>query len=538
MTSRWIRLLLISVPRLAVHRLARPGVRGQRRRDLSRHQRRDPRPVRGDRHRPVEDPQAAGHGGAGRRLPDAAQGPRRPRVRPRLRPPGASLRAGHPRLRLPPAGRHQGLSELHRELPGPGRLAAEEPQGAGRPELGAPDEDSITAWMVRATMRDTLGSASKRAIQLHPLPGRGAVLRRARPHQGRRHGGEFGRQGMARPRAAGSWARRGRCRSSTCLRARRSAPTRCSGFASTSSASTPARKGARSSSPSSTKASRPTTKPRCWPSESGSACDDRAALPRIASPADRADRRSVPGGRMKIAIVGAGAIGGLLGARLSLAGEDVAFIARNRNLLAIEQHGFRLVEDDGRELHAPRVRAYADGGDAGPQDAVLLAVKAHQVKDVLPAMQGLLGPETAGGDDDQRPALVVLPAPCRARTRTGCSKASTRAARSPRRSTPERVIGSVVYPAAELVEPGKVRADRGQPLHPRRARRPAQPADRGAVAGADARRLQGADQPRTSAARSGSSSGAPSASTRSARSATPRSKASAATRTAAPWSRR
>ena len=73
----------------------------------------------------------------------------------------------------------------------------------------------------------------------------------------------------------------------------------------------------------------------------------------------------------------------------------MAFIARNRNLLAIEQHGFRLIEDDGRELHAPRVRAYADGSEAGPQDAVLLAVKAHQVKDVLPAMQGLLGPETA-----------------------------------------------------------------------------------------------------------------------------------------------
>ena len=46
---------------------------------------------------------------------------------------------------------------------------------------------------------------------------------------------------------------------------------------------------------------------------------------------------------MKVCVVGAGAIGGLLGSRLSLAGEDVAFIARNRNLLAIEQHGFRLV---------------------------------------------------------------------------------------------------------------------------------------------------------------------------------------------------
>ena len=50
---------------------------------------------------------------------------------------------------------------------------------------------------------------------------------------------------------------------------------------------------------------------------------------------------------MKIAIVGAGAIGGYLGARLSAAGEDVTFIARNRNLQAIRAQGFRLVLEDG-----------------------------------------------------------------------------------------------------------------------------------------------------------------------------------------------
>ena len=60
---------------------------------------------------------------------------------------------------------------------------------------------------------------------------------------------------------------------------------------------------------------------------------------------------------MKIAIVGAGAIGGYLGARLSAAGEDVTFIARNRNLEAINARGFRLILEDGSELHAPGVRA-------------------------------------------------------------------------------------------------------------------------------------------------------------------------------------
>ena len=164
---------------------------------------------------------------------------------------------------------------------------------------------------------------------------------------------------------------------------------------------------------------------------------------------------------MKIAIVGAGAISGLLGARLSLAGEDVAFIARHRNLLAIEQHGIRLVESDGRELHAPRVRAYAEGSEAGPQDAVLLAVKAHQVQEAMPALQGLLGPATAVVSmSNGLPWWYFQRLPGRFRDQVlesvdpgGAIGAAIE---------PERVIGSVVYAAAEMVEPGKVRAIEGK----------------------------------------------------------------------------
>ncbi|MGZ5238903.1 MAG: 2-dehydropantoate 2-reductase, partial [Caldimonas sp.] len=163
---------------------------------------------------------------------------------------------------------------------------------------------------------------------------------------------------------------------------------------------------------------------------------------------------------MKIAIVGAGAIGGLLGARLSLAGEDVTFIARNRNLLAIEQNGFRLIEEDGREQHAPSVRAYVDGAEVGAQDAVLLTVKAHQVRDVLPAMQGLLGPATAVVTMInglpwwyfQRVAGPYLDRRLESVDPDGAIGAAIAA---------ERVIGSVVYPAAELVEPGLVRLIEG-----------------------------------------------------------------------------
>ena len=80
---------------------------------------------------------------------------------------------------------------------------------------------------------------------------------------------------------------------------------------------------------------------------------------------------------MAFAIVGAGAIGGFLGARLALAGEKVTFVARGANLKAIRQNGFTLIEEDGTERKA--ACAAAAIGEAGPHDFVLLALKAHQV---------------------------------------------------------------------------------------------------------------------------------------------------------------
>ena len=163
---------------------------------------------------------------------------------------------------------------------------------------------------------------------------------------------------------------------------------------------------------------------------------------------------------MKIAVVGAGAIGGYLGARLALAGEDVTFIARNRNLQAINARGFKLIEDDGRERTAADVRAVQRMADAGPQDAVLLTVKAHQVADLLPDLRALFGPQTAvvtmingvpwwyfhqlAGPYEGRPLESVDPG-----------------GRIAAAIEPERVIGAVVYPAAELVEPGVVRVIEG-----------------------------------------------------------------------------
>ena len=163
---------------------------------------------------------------------------------------------------------------------------------------------------------------------------------------------------------------------------------------------------------------------------------------------------------MKFAIVGAGAIGGYLGARLALAGEEVTFIARNRNLAAINANGFKLIEEDGREQVARNLRAVQRMAEAGPQDVVLLTLKAHQVKDVLPELRELFGPHT----------LVVtminglpwwyfhkLAGPYEGRSLESVDPGGVIGAHI----EPERVIGGIVYPASELVEPGVVRVVEG-----------------------------------------------------------------------------
>ena len=68
---------------------------------------------------------------------------------------------------------------------------------------------------------------------------------------------------------------------------------------------------------------------------------------------------------MKIAVVGAGAIGGYLGARLSLAGEEVTFIARGPNLAAIQANGLKLIAEDGTESRTTAARAVQKMSDAG-----------------------------------------------------------------------------------------------------------------------------------------------------------------------------
>ena len=80
--------------------------------------------------------------------------------------------------------------------------------------------------------------------------------------------------------------------------------------------------------------------------------------------------------RMKIAIVGAGAIGGYLGGWLAASGEAVTFIARGANLDAIRTRGMKVIGEDGAEVVAKAALATEQMSEAGKQDVVLLTVKA------------------------------------------------------------------------------------------------------------------------------------------------------------------
>ena len=97
---------------------------------------------------------------------------------------------------------------------------------------------------------------------------------------------------------------------------------------------------------------------------------------------------------MRIAIIGAGAIGGFVGGQLAHAGEDVTFIARGATLEALKTRGIRVTMADGTEKFTRRVNATSDYSAAGPQDLVMLALKAHQVEAVAAEVPKLFGPDT------------------------------------------------------------------------------------------------------------------------------------------------
>ncbi len=96
---------------------------------------------------------------------------------------------------------------------------------------------------------------------------------------------------------------------------------------------------------------------------------------------------------MRVAIFGAGGVGGYFGGRLALAGNDVSFIARGRHLEAMRSGGLRVDSIKG-DFHLFPVSATDDPSQVGVVDAVLVAVKAWQVPEAARSMKPLVGPET------------------------------------------------------------------------------------------------------------------------------------------------
>ena len=96
---------------------------------------------------------------------------------------------------------------------------------------------------------------------------------------------------------------------------------------------------------------------------------------------------------MRIAIFGAGGIGGYLGGRLAQSGEEVVLIARGEHLKVIREHGLRVDSIKGDFVATPAL-ATANPTEAGPVDAVILGVKGWQVRDAAMAMRPMIGPDT------------------------------------------------------------------------------------------------------------------------------------------------
>jgi len=160
--------------------------------------------------------------------------------------------------------------------------------------------------------------------------------------------------------------------------------------------------------------------------------------------------------KTRICIFGAGAIGGYLAAALHEAGAEVSLVARGPHLEAIRAEGLGL-EKDGTTTRY-HLLASDRPADLGPQDYVVLAIKAHTIAMIIDDLMPLLGPDTA-----VVPAVNGLPWWYFHKARTG-----TVLDEKPLQSVdpggrvwaeigPERAIGCVVYPACEIAAPGLVR---------------------------------------------------------------------------------
>ena len=164
--------------------------------------------------------------------------------------------------------------------------------------------------------------------------------------------------------------------------------------------------------------------------------------------------------QMKICVVGAGAIGGMMAVKLANAGHDLSVIARGAHLEAIRARGLKYIEN-GEETLVTGLTATADMTEVTGQDVVLLGVKAHQIEPIADKLMGMLAPEGVivtlqNGipwwyfqklDGEYRDNIVRTVDP------NGAIAAAI---------DPDRVIGCIAYPAAAIEAPGVIRHIEGQ----------------------------------------------------------------------------
>ena len=138
---------------------------------------------------------------------------------------------------------------------------------------------------------------------------------------------------------------------------------------------------------------------------------------------------------MKIAVVGAGGVGGYFGARLAAAGSDVAFIGRGAHLAAMQERGLAVLSPLG-DVYLEKVKAADNPATVGPVDAVLFAVKLYDTESAGAGLRPLLGPDTVvvslqnGIDSEDRLGAII---------------------------GAERVAGGIAYISATIETPGVIR---------------------------------------------------------------------------------
>lgn len=157
---------------------------------------------------------------------------------------------------------------------------------------------------------------------------------------------------------------------------------------------------------------------------------------------------------MKICIFGAGAIGGYMGAKLALSGADVSFVARGPHLEAMQSGGL-VLREEGQEPVTVAVNASDDPSRLGEMDYVIITLKAHSVPAVVGAMQPLIGEHTtivSGVNGVPWWYFHKLEGPWQGTRLKSVDPGNAQWDGF----GPDRVLGCVVYPAAEVTEPGVI----------------------------------------------------------------------------------